>query len=1011
MRINWFSPLLPSRTDIAHFTSRLLPALSAKSEVVLWTDQPHWYPGLQKQAEVRRFDPGNMDWAGLEHAGATFYNMGNDARFHSGIWEVARHYPGFAIMHDVFMHDSVWFHHHKKNDRAGYVKIMESLYGASGRRDAEFHWDGVLSLDQMGRLYTCAPYMLQSGLGAIVHSRAGERTLQREVAVPVTRLALPFPARNAPGPHSSPPPWSLVVFGYLGSNRCLEQILTAFEGLENRDSFRLHIYGQIHDGDAVSALIARLQLGSVVTVHGFVPEAELNAALAGAHLALNLRFPTKGEASGSQLRIWSHALPSIVTKIGWYAEQPEDTAVFIRPEAIVEDLRARLDEYRTAPGRFRECGMKGYEHLVRTHSTQQYAAAILEMGCHSEACLNSRQAPRAAGANASPHRRDSRPPARRGELEEILDLASRSAYDFRLTAHPGDPLHYLFEEWVPYYRLKWAIARALQPRRILEIGVRFGYSAAAFLDACPDAVYLGIDNDSDTFGGQQGAIQWARQITRGARAEYMIADSQQLETFPGGCYDLVHIDGQQDGAGSIADLRKALKQAGRILVDGYFWSRDNFLHISEFLFRYRDLIESCAIIPGYAGELLITPRQAGPMPGRVVNSSELKDTYTDSYYLRDCGGFDAYKRDKGVALSDQRFQSIIQLAEIAPVGRALDLGCGRGEIGVHLAAMGHKVLAVDYSESAINLARTAAEAAGVRSRIGFHRGDVNQVRLSGLYDVAVASDLIEHLSPAELDCLYSRIAAHLAPEGLLVIHTFPNAWYYKYEHPRRLREARKLEAYVPLEPRSRYEELMHINEQSPRVLKRQLRAHFEHVLLWFAAHDLADPMENLRRPFSIGEQRAAGDLFALASHSRIDASAVLDKVEMHPLTGAVDLTLEIVTIPAAIPPLARFQARVRLRNRSGIHIKSRMPNPVRLSYHCYSEDRQTAIFDGRRTSLSVLRPGSVAEVDMDLEAPGSVGRFLFRLTLVQESVRWFDEAPEKLFAEQWIEVRNSAEGQ
>jgi glycosyltransferase involved in cell wall biosynthesis len=382
MRIHWFSPLTPTPTDIAHFTHRLLPALSRKAEIVLWTDQPHWYASLNRLAAVHRFDPGNLNWAELNRADAAFYNMGNDARFHAAIWKVARRYPGFVIMHDVFMHDSVWFHHHKRNDRSGYLNLMQSLYGASGRRDGEFYWDGALSIEQMGRMYTCAPFILSSALGAIVHSRAAQRTLRREVDVPVARLSLPYPARSEPASHSGPPPWKLIVFGYLGGNRCLDRILTAIHSLENRHLFRLHIYGQIHDPAPVTGQIARLQLESLVSLHGFVPEVELNRALASAHLAINLRFPTKGEASGSQLRIWSHALPSIVARIGWYAELPDDTAAFVRPEAMIEDLRARLEEYAAAPGRFAGFGPKGYQYLLANHSPEQYARAILEMARH-----------------------------------------------------------------------------------------------------------------------------------------------------------------------------------------------------------------------------------------------------------------------------------------------------------------------------------------------------------------------------------------------------------------------------------------------------------------------------------------------------------------------------------------------------------------------------------------------------------------------------------------------------
>ena len=67
-------------------------------------------------------------------------------------------------------------------------------------------------------------------------------------------------------------------------------------------------------------------------------------------------------------------------------------------------------------------------------------------------------------------------------IEQILDCWRRSNYDFRKTANPNDPLRHLFNEWVDYYKLKRAIASVIQPASILEIGVRYGYAAMAFLD-------------------------------------------------------------------------------------------------------------------------------------------------------------------------------------------------------------------------------------------------------------------------------------------------------------------------------------------------------------------------------------------------------------------------------------------------------------------------------------------------------------------------------------------------
>src|ERR1700681_1354881 len=119
-------------------------------------------------------------------------------------------------------------------------------------------------------------------------------------------------------------------------------------------------------------------------------------------------------------------------------------------------------------------------------------------------------------------------------VEEILSMALASTYDFRTTANPGDPLQHLFPEWVLYYRTKWAIAKVLKPQSILEIGVRYGYSALALLNGSPSARYLGIDLDVTAFGGSVGAIDWARQVCSEFRTEFLLADSTKMERFSGG---------------------------------------------------------------------------------------------------------------------------------------------------------------------------------------------------------------------------------------------------------------------------------------------------------------------------------------------------------------------------------------------------------------------------------------------------------------------------------------------
>ncbi|MGC9973580.1 MAG: methyltransferase domain-containing protein [Bryobacteraceae bacterium] len=588
-------------------------------------------------------------------------------------------------------------------------------------------------------------------------------------------------------------------------------------------------------------------------------------------------------------------------------------------------------------------------------------------------------------------------------------MASRCSYDFRLSACPSDPLAHLFEEWVPYYRMKWAVAAVLQPSRILEIGVRFGYSAMAFLNACPSASYLGIDINADTYGGCRDAVFWACRQLKHRKTDFLIADSQVFDQWPGGPYDLIHVDGQQDGKGTIHDLRVALRQANHVLLDGYLWTRQNFLAANEFVYLYRDLIESCFLIPGYAGDLIIRPKHEAAALGlaRVGSSEQLRKSYTREYYLRDCGGFDDFKRSHGARIEDDRLLAVSTLASTGRTGRALDLGCGRGEVSLELARKGYEVTAVDYSEEAVRLAREAC-AVGFTGdgKIQFHCCDVNVAPIEGLYDVVIASDLVEHMAPEELDRLYSMVAGHLSPSGFFLVHTFPNLWHYQYDHARRQRLARRLGAYLPSEPRTRYELLMHINEQSPRVLRRQLARHFPHVDMWFGGP--GSPADNLMRVFSRAEMRAAPDLFAVASHTQIPREQLIApfRMEALPILPSEGVTIEVDETPQAIRRNTQFTLRPVLHNASGLDLRSVGPYPVHLSYHWLArETDESVIFDGRRTALRpFLRSDRTNDYEMTVDAPTVAGEFRLRVTLVQESVRWFDAAPESIFLDAIIRI-------
>jgi len=592
-------------------------------------------------------------------------------------------------------------------------------------------------------------------------------------------------------------------------------------------------------------------------------------------------------------------------------------------------------------------------------------------------------------------------------LEKILHASRDTAYDFRHYACVDDPLRDRFDEWLDYYRLKWAIAKVLQPAHILEIGVRYGYSARAFLDAAPTAHYVGLDADLSTFGGQPGALTWTQQALRNFNVELLKEDTQRLTRLPGAGYDLIHIDGQQDGDGTFHDLNLALNQGRYLLVDGYFWTRENFLAANEWLWLNQAAIEWAATIPGYAGELLIKSRLSALQPphsnlpssevGALPPSSQqLASAYTGHYYLNDCGGYAQWRRSLGKTLEDPRLRAVADTARalVPHPARVLDLGAGRGELTYHFAAAGAEVTAIDYSPDAAALVeQTFAEADELRHRVKLVCASVTDPTVyAGRYALAVASDLIEHLAPDELDVLYERISQHLEPEGALVVHTAPNLWNYRYEHPRQQRQAKQAGCWLPKTQRSYFERLMHINEQSPRVLKKQLQRHFPQVFLWFASPN--NLSGNLLRRYAISDLRRATSLFAVAAHRPIAVDTLRFALGMEPLSpeASEQISLRVIAAPDAMTAGRCCPIQVALRNDSNRPLSSYGPNPFYLSYH-WEEETSGAlvIHDGLRSSLPVLCwPDHVQEYTVTVQAPPHPGRYRLHIAPVQEQVRWHD---------------------
>lgn len=381
-RVHWISPLPPAETDIGHYTARILPELAAETDLTLWTDAPDWDPKLETHCPVRRFDPETAlprDFTEAGQGDVVFLNIGNSWVYHSGIMRLAQRIPSVIVLHDMaiqeMLYDCIRF---AGADPAIYAQGMAKWYGEKGATLARNLLEKRIEAPEVGNTAPGFELTMDRAISMLTHTEVAYDAVTARAALPAYLLDLPFaPSPVAPAAErAADGPLRLVQFGYIGPNRRLEAVLDTLAAVRGEIPFHLDVMGKIWNTEYIRARIERLGLTRHVTLHGFVKEAALDACLAQAHLVLNLRYPTMGEASGSQLRIWNASAAVVVSDLGWYKSLPDDTVFKIPHEgeaAALTDLLRRVHADRSLGV---EIARAGRARLEARHTPARYAKSI-----------------------------------------------------------------------------------------------------------------------------------------------------------------------------------------------------------------------------------------------------------------------------------------------------------------------------------------------------------------------------------------------------------------------------------------------------------------------------------------------------------------------------------------------------------------------------------------------------------------------------------------------------------
>lgn len=115
---------------------------------------------------------------------------------------------------------------------------------------------------------------------------------------------------------------------------------------------------------------------------------------------------------------------------------------------------------------------------------------------------------------------------------------------------------------------------------------------------------------------------------------------------------------------------------------------------------------------------------------------------------------------------------LVESGRIQP-GRALDLGCGTGREVIYLAQNGFEVIGLDISPTAIAMAQTAAQKAGVSAK--FIVDDLTDLsNVDGRFDLMLDYGALNDLNQAQRDAYMTEVLPLAAEESQFLLMCFDN---------------------------------------------------------------------------------------------------------------------------------------------------------------------------------------------------------------------------------------------
>jgi glycosyltransferase involved in cell wall biosynthesis len=391
MKIAWLSPF-SIKSAIGKYSQLITNELIKHYKVDLWLSE--YTNTLPTELKIFHYQPNDNLLQKLKKYDFVICNMGNYLDFHKDIYEVSKKVRSVVILHDFIMHHFFADYYLRQRDTNSYVKEMERLYGANGKKIAtdsiKRRCTSIWDTDEV----TSYPFFekaIEKAMGVICHSQFHANKVKEKFLGPVTVMYHPFYLDYSFMLQSEIGKTDLgiagdkilvVTIGHVNPNKRIDKVIKILGECKELAKKVVYIVIGPHEHERYYAqlrsLVRKYNLKNVVNFLGFQPDKVLYAYMSNADIFVNMRFPAMEGASWSLIEQLYYGKPVVVTDTGFYSELPDDCVMKIRVDREVADLLNALKRLISEDKIRNGVGAKGKKFAIENFSAEKYVQNFMD---------------------------------------------------------------------------------------------------------------------------------------------------------------------------------------------------------------------------------------------------------------------------------------------------------------------------------------------------------------------------------------------------------------------------------------------------------------------------------------------------------------------------------------------------------------------------------------------------------------------------------------------------------